>query len=162
MVRSNWQWAVRLFLFFAGLIWLIGLFLPKQTHASFFLNSSLTAEKIYTTLTDTGTLSYLVTGRSVQSEGEKLKFRSANSCRITQSYPYQYLAFEWFPGETSIQQLEGEIQLSPDESGIKVELRCRLSLENTPIDKWNFWLKRWQFEERMDQIKTRLQAKMPN
>lgn len=160
MNRLKWPVIARICLMIVGLIWLFGLFLPTKDHASFNLDSALTAEKIYTSLTDTAALAYLLTGDSSQIRSSDKKSEPEISFRLVKAFPYQSLSFESEPRTLSIEKLEGEIQLSPDENGIKVELRSRISIRNNPIDKLNYWMSPWRLKVFFNQIKFRLAQKL--
>lgn len=156
MSKVGWPMVLRIFLMFSGSIWLIGLFLPSNDHNSVAFNSGLTAEKIYTALTDTGTLANLFIGDFKQGKASEGQSDSVFHFNITKAYPFQYIAFQFQPHNLSIENLECEIQLSPDESGNKVELRCRITIGNHPVDKWKYWMNQLNFDGWLKQKKDEL------
>lgn len=157
MGKGGWPIILRIGLMFIGLFWLIGLFLPSRDYDALTLSSGLTSEKIYTSLTDTASLSNLFTGNRGRQVVTKNAINKDIQFRLVKSYPFQYIAFQFQPQTLSIEKLEGEIQLSPDETGNKVELRCRITIGNHPVDKWKYWISQWRFEGWLIQVKTKLE-----
>ncbi len=144
-----------------GVVWLTGLFLPRQDYLSISWVNAKTAEKIYTKLTDTVALQYLLLAQKSDSLREK-KIETKSILEITSSHPYQHFAFVIHGFTSTIERIEGEIQLSPDEEGIKMELRCRVSVLNNPFSKWKYWLKLSELNQWLESVKTRVQKALPS
>lgn len=143
-----------------GLFWLIGLFLPQQDYRSLNWVSGLTAERIFTKLADSITLQKVFIQKSDTLSQRNWASRS-NQFLLTSVDQFQHLAFNLTSTNQGIVLLEGEIQISPDEAGNRIELRCRINLYNTPMNKWKYWLTQWRINAWLESVKKRIIYLLP-